>query len=48
MLLWVAGNAEVELRTRMLDGCAISKETFIESYYLPNEVCGMGMATGAA
>ena len=43
MLLWVAGHAEVELGTWVLDGCAVGKLAFVEAYHLPDEVGGVGM-----
>ena len=45
MFLRIAGHAEVELRSRMLDGRAIGKETFVESYYLLDQICGMCMSS---
>ena len=44
MLLGIAGYAEFKWMARMLDGGAIGKESLIETLYLSDEVCGMGVS----
>ena len=43
VLLGIAGHTEVELRTGMLDRCAVGKEALVEPDHLTDEVGGMGM-----
>ena len=45
VFLRIAGHTEVECRTGMLDGCAVGKETLVETRHLADEVRGVGMAT---
>ena len=46
MFLRIACHPEVELRTGVLDGGAVGKESLVETHHLPNQVSGMGVPSG--
>ena len=46
VLLRVAGHADVETPSRILDGCAVGKEAVVEALHLADEVRRVGMTAG--